>query len=185
MINLASITSRARSKLIAKAYQNWIIPGSKVLDVGCGNGVVSKRLAKDLNIIVEGCDILNYLAVEMPFYKMNDMADLPRKKTKYSATMFNDVLHHVPKDQQIILIKKALNISQTALIFEVRPTILGFIFDYLLNKIHNSDMPLPFSFRTTKEWEKSFKEAKINYKTKELKSPLWNPFSNIVFKLQK
>lgn len=35
MINLANITSTYRSKLIIKAYKEWVYPKLKVLGIGC------------------------------------------------------------------------------------------------------------------------------------------------------
>jgi 2-polyprenyl-3-methyl-5-hydroxy-6-metoxy-1,4-benzoquinol methylase len=45
-----SITQKKRAGIIANTYRNWGIEGTKVLDVGCGNGVVSEVLVKELGL---------------------------------------------------------------------------------------------------------------------------------------
>lgn len=97
---LANITSIYRARLIAEHYAKWLKPNEKVLDVGCGNGVVTKFLSEDLGVIIEGCDIENYLSKQIKFKIMEKHDELPYDDNSFDAVMFNDVLHHTSKTNQ-------------------------------------------------------------------------------------
>lgn len=184
-MQLANITSTYRARIISKVYKKWIKSHSTVLDVGCGNGIVTKTLSQSLNIKAYGCDILNYLKINLEFKTMKNFSKLPYKNSSFDYVMFNDVLHHTELDNQIVLIKEALRVSRTVLLFEVYPTISGRTADYILNKIHNPKMNIPFTFRTTKNWQQLFRENKIKFEFQKAPKPRFYPFTHIAFKLTK
>ena len=184
MIKLANITTLYRSKLIAEAYKQWLNPKKNVLDVGCGTGVVAHELQESLNIKVTGCDIDKYLIVDIPFKRMESFDKLPNfGKKKFDACMFNDMLHHTDYQNQVKLLRQAINISKICLLFELKPTMAGRIADLVINKIHNPNMNIPYTYRTPGDWKKLFKEIGYKYEIKEVKKPFWYPFSHIAFKI--
>src|SRR5260221_12795679 len=122
MISLAQFSTTYRSKLIIDSYKNWIKTNDRVLDVGCGNGIVTEELKKYFHIDVTGCDMLNYLQVDLPFIQMHAENKLPFKQNSFDIIMFNDVLHHTAKDNQEKLLQEALRAGDKVLIFEVQPT---------------------------------------------------------------
>lgn len=185
MINLAAITSKYRGKLIIDAYRKWIKRGETVLDVGCGNGVVSNEIKNQFKLNLTGCDVMSYLTENIPFIKMKSEDKLPFRTKSFDIAMFNDVLHHTSFATQQKLLVEALRVADKVLIFEVKPTIVGIIADYLLNKVHNKNMNIPFTFRTVGGWQALFKSLGIKYGSLEVKRPLFYPFSHIVFYLQK
>ena len=107
-MKLAHITSKRRGELIAKTYSNNLIKGSKVLDVGCGTGIVSKEISDILSVKVTGCDIDKYLLTNLSFKKMHSGNKLPFAKRIFDAAMFNDVLHHIDYEIQ----EELLSIAQ-------------------------------------------------------------------------
>lgn len=184
-MSLADITSTYRCKLIIATYKGWLRRKSKVLDVGCGNGIVLARLKKHFNVIVTGCDIINYLKYDIPYVEMGLEDKLPFKKKIFDIVMFNDVLHHMELKNQKKLIQEALRIADNVLIFEVQPTYTGKIFDYVLNKIHNPIMRIPLTFRSTEAWIILFKTLGVNYKIRYVKKPFFYPFLHIAFCINK
>jgi SAM-dependent methyltransferase len=183
-MKLANITSIYRSKLIAHSYKGWLDKNLEVLDIGCGTGVVLNELHKEFNFkSLVGCDIENYLVVNVPFKQMVSFSSLPFSKNDFDLVMFNDVLHHTSYVNQRKLIKEAIRVAKVILIFELKPTLLSKVGDYILNKIHNPRMDIPYTYREVKGWELFFNDLKVKYEKKEVNSPFWYPFKHIAFRL--
>lgn len=181
MMNLAFLTTQYRVALIAKSFKRWVIRNQRYADVGCGNGVVSHYLAKVLKIDITGCDILKYLKYDIPFKKMRSVGKIPFNNNSFDGVMINDVLHHMSYRNQKKILNEGCRVAKKLLIFEEEPTYLAKIFDYLLNKIHNSQMDVPLSYRSRKEWENLFKQMRYKYRTKVVERRFWYPFSHLAF----
>lgn len=184
MIKITSLTTMYRASLIARAIKPWLIKGQTCLDVGCGNGVVASHLGKTLDIQITGCDILNYLEVNLPFKKMATPKKLPFMDDSFEFVMLNDVLHHMDYPTQIDALTEAIRVAKKIIIFEEKPTIKAKMFDYLLNKIHNAEMNIPLAFRTKNDWVKLFKSLGYRFEAKEVSAPAWYPFSHLAFQLR-
>ena len=184
MITLSEFSSSYRAKLILQVYKQWVKKGEKVLDVGCGNGVVSIFLKNELKVKLEGCDIDDYLSQDIKFTKMSRGNKLPFKNRSFDVVMFNDVLHHMSKKNQIDLIKESLRVGKKVLIFEVNPTFVAKIFDLFLNKIHNPRMNIPFTFRSIDDWQSLFEEEGYRAQVKIIRRPLLYPFSHVAFNIK-
>lgn len=182
--NISSITSPYRANLIIKTYRNWFKRNGKVLDVGCGTGIVANLLKKELGLNITGCDVKNYLVHNIPFVKIKG-DKLPFPKQSFDVVLFNDVLHHIDKAKQEQVISEALRVGKNVFIFEIEPSLSGKIFDIVLNKFHYGDLAVPLSFRYPQEWKQLFKELSANYDYNKLKRPFWYPFTHIVFRVSK
>lgn len=182
--NITKLTSSYRSKLILEAYGNWIKKGDKVLDIGCGNGIITNFLNQKLDIKITGCDVKNHLIFKIPFIKM-ESGKLPFRKKVFDVSLLNDVLHHISRDEQITLINQTLQVSDKLLIFEAEPTLTSKVADILLNKFHYGDLKAPLTFRGAAEWNKLFKSLALKTKTIKLEKAFWYPFSHIAFEIRK
>jgi hypothetical protein len=85
----------------------------------------------------------------------------------------------MPLLTQESIIIEAKRIAKKVLIFEVEPTLSGYLFDYIINKIHHWNMPIPLTFRTEKNWVKLFKIHNLKTKIKRISSPFYYPFRHI------
>ena len=184
-MRLAHVTSKYRAAIIAAAYYNWLKEGSKVCDIGCGTGVVGKYLSDKLKLQLVGVDIDNYLAEKIQFKKMDSPTRLPFTSKEFKYAMFNDVLHHTKYPDQVSLLKESLRVADEVLIFELKPTLVGKLLDFILNKIHNFQMGVPFTYRTRSDWLKLFKDLNLKYQIEKVETPYWYPFSHIAFKVSK
>lgn len=170
---------------MTKAYDKWLKRNEKVLDIGCGRGTITKLLMDYYSLQLQACDIKNYLIYQdIPFKKMIK-GKVPKFKYKFDAALLNAVLHHIPKDKQADLIWQALKVSKKVLIFEMKPTFLAKIFDFLLNKLHYENSEIPLSFRKIPDWKKLFKELNIKSQSIVINRPFWYPFSHIAFMIGK
>ena len=185
-MKLANFTSRIRARLIAKSFNRELVTGSEILDIGCGTGVVLKELA---NIFpfkkMMGCDIENYLITDIPFKIQKDSSILPFKNNQFDIAMFNDVLHHIPFEEQKILINESVRVSKKVIIFELLPKPINKLGDYLLNKIHNPNMYIPFTYRTVSGWKNVFSKDGISCKVVAVNKPLLYPFDHVGFILSR
>lgn len=185
MINLANYTSNYRGRLILNSYQDWIKHKQKVLDIGCGTGIVAALIKQEFKTKVTGADVTNYLSQDIPFVKINPQSKLPFKKDSFHIVMLNDVLHHIPKEEQQTLIAESLRIAKKVLIFEIKPTKIGIFFDIALNIIHYGGLNTPFSHRSSQQWSNLFKKLKANYQVKYPKKPPFYPFEHMAYCISK
>lgn len=185
-MNLSSITSKYRGELIIKAYKNWIKKGDRILDVGCGTGIVSRQIADYFNVNMTGCDINNYLICNIPLLLIDKKYHIPVPNESFDIVMLNDVLHHVKKNDQKKLICETIRIAKRVLVFEFEPTISGKIFDIVLNFLHYNGLDTPLSFRKIPEWENLFNKLSVEFKIVKIKKPFWYyPFSHVALYLWK
>lgn len=178
-----SWTQKRRAKIILNSYRKWNLKGKKVLDAGCGNGVVSQILKAELEIDLCGTDIADYLKADIPFKKMNNPTSLPFEDSSFDYVMFNDVLHHL-YDVEFLLLE-AKRVGGDVLVFEDEPHPLLNIIDKVLNFFYYSKMPCPLNFKTEKGWCALFNKLGFNCETGKAAYPVCYPFRNMVFKLVK
>ncbi len=181
---LSQLLQYNRAKLVINTYKGWLIPRSKVLDVGCGDGILTQVLSQKYNLKVIGCDIEKFLTVPLNFVLMKDKNKLPFPDHHFDIVMFNDVLHHTSAPTQYSLLKEALRTAKkSVLIFEAKPSLATYLFDFLLNKISHPSMNVPLAFRDKKGWESLLRkfDARVDYK-KCPRSP-FSPFAHFAFRL--
>lgn len=185
-MKLALITSKIRANIISSTFEDQIRKSSSVLDIGCGTGVVLNELFRKFSIKnVVGCDIENYLIPKIKFKLQKYPDKLPFHDNTFDLTMFNDVLHHIPYSVQKKVLVESLRVGKKTIVFELIPETINKIGDIILNKIHNPNMSVPFTYRSLKEWQKVFEELKINHKFASVqKRPLY-PFNHIGFILSR
>lgn len=182
---IADFTSPIRAKIIAESYKAWVKKGDSLLDIGCGTGVVADELRRLLKVKISGCDTDKYLLRNIHYKNMSSDNQIPFKSNQFNIAMFNDVLHHTSYKTQIKLIKDSLRVANEVFIFELIPTLRGKLLDYLLNKIHNPRMNIPFTYRRQKDWEKLFRNNSINYDKRQVKTPWFYPFSHVAYRIFK
>lgn len=183
-MNIQHFTTSIRFRILLKAYQNWIKNKDKIVDVGCGNGIITKLIKDHFQADITACDIKNYLVYNLPFINLTEK-NLSSIKKKFDVAMLNDVLHHIPKEAQEKLLLDCLKIAKKLLIFEAEPTLVGKVADIILNKHHYNTLNTPLSFRKYYEWKQIFKNLHLKSNSKRLKKPFLYPFSHVAFLVQK
>ncbi len=177
------ITLKHRAAMVNVAIAPFIKQGRKVLDIGCGNGVVSDEIRGHFGCVLTGTDIMEYLKRDIPFKKMPDIKTLPFQDREFDTGLLIDVLHHVPFDMQLPLVRETRRVCRDVLIFEVKPTLLAKAVDMAVNLIHNAKMPILLTHRTANLWVKLFERDGIHSDMIAVKRSLLWPSTNFLIYL--
>lgn len=183
-LNITKLTSSYRFKLIIQAFDRWLKKDIYVLDIGCGNGIITNLLKNSFSVRIVGCDIKNYLVFDIPFKKLSNQR-LPFKQGVFDVALLNDVLHHIDFQKQEYLIDEATRVAKRVLIFDAEPTIFGKIADIVLNKYHYGNLNIPLAFRDLFQWQQLFRTKNLKFQFVKLQRPFWYPFSHIAFELRR
>lgn len=172
------LTTRLRGTIIADEFAGHLSRGMTVIDIGCGNGVVSALLAERFDLNLTGTDIADYREKHIPFVPMTGTTLLLPDRS-FDRAFFNDVLHH--STEQRLLLAEAVRVAEKVLIFEIEPGFLIRLFDPTVNWFHHQAMPVPLAFRSSEEWRKVLAEWGLKAEVQAIGRPRWwYPFRHIV-----
>ncbi|HET6284442.1 MAG TPA: methyltransferase domain-containing protein [Polyangia bacterium] len=166
--------------------------GMSVLDVGCGDGYVIEELAARGAAEVHGVDILDMRRNKNMAFSLYDGQRLPFADNRFDMVMLSFVLHHVPDDGKIALLREALRVSRgKVFIAEDTPTTC---IDRLFSNRHGEsyrrriDSAAPFGFLSPTEWRWLFRgmgvEAESRVLSRFCRSVL-QPFARTAFVVRK
>lgn len=171
-----------RSKIIINAYQDWILNSDRILDVGCGNGIVTDELRKFFKCEITGTDILDYRRRKINFKIMQNKEKFDFQDNEFSICMFNDVLHHSKCYES--LLNEAARVAEKIIIFEMEPSFMASTLDILINKIHNPAMEAVVNLKSPQEWKMDFLKSGYTFEFRKINKPVFfYPFANFSFKL--
>ena len=103
-----------RVEVLANWFAQLLPAGSRVLDVGCGDGLISAVLqSKRPDIAVEGTDVLPRGHTHIPV-QIFDGRRLPFENASFDVVLFSDVLHHT--EDPIVLLQEARRVARCILI---------------------------------------------------------------------
>lgn len=165
----SKIYERAARKMCSDCRE-FIEKGSKILDLGCGSGIVAKNFQDFFQIEVMGVDIEDKRVVNIPF-KIIDGKNLPFPENFFDVVLTSYVLHH--SQDPIVLLKEAKRVSKDkVIVYEDLPT-EGFL-SKLICQLHNFTFNRFFqhqnnrlSFKSDKEWEKIFNSIGLSISHKK------------------
>jgi ubiquinone/menaquinone biosynthesis C-methylase UbiE len=138
--------------------QDFIKKGERLLDLGCGSGIVAKAFQDFFQAKVIGVDIRDQRIFNFPF-EIIDGKTLPFSEKSFDTVLISYVLHH--SNDPVALLKEAKRVSKKIIIYEDLP-------ETLLSKIYCKFHSITFnkffqknsnsSFKTSEEWEKIFQK---------------------------
>lgn len=175
---LASAIER-RSEIIFGEIEG-LLTGGSLLDVGCGNGLVSEAAAANFNRVLL-VDVVRYLShsVTLPFKCYTEGQKLPVSES-YDTVLLLTVLHHTA--DPVFLLKEAWKrTSKRLLIIE---SVVGFekrdgasnglsklpeadqvgyavFIDWFYNRVLHDAIPVPFNFTSPTHWRRVFEQHRM------------------------
>ena len=166
--------------------QKFIKKGDRILDLGCGSGIVAKTFQDFFQVKIIGVDVKDNRVVPVDF-KVIDGKNLPFPENSFDIVLINYVLHH-SKDQ-ISLLKESKRVCKNKIIiYEDLPE--GVI-SKLLCKIHGISfnkffkIENPAFFKTSEEWHTTFENLGLKTIFEKNVSCILNPVKKKLFVLEK
>ena len=126
-----AFVSSLRTKQLLAGYRGEILPGSLVLDVGCGSGTMAKAVEETCGAKIEGADITNLLVQDFPFHKLPEAWETWPDRS-FDIVMINDALHHMTAVIQLDTLRESLRVGKKVLIFETYPTLVAKALDLIM-----------------------------------------------------
>lgn len=181
----SKIYEKAARKM-AEQCQEYIEKGEKILDLGCGSGIVASVFQDFFQAEVVGVDIADSTVRDISFQIMSGK-EIPFPDNSFDSVLIAFVLHHA-KDP-VSLLKEAKRISRKRIIvYEDLPEgpassffcrLHGFSFDrWFQNKKTTS-------FKKERDWKKIFNQLELDLIAEKEASSDLNPVQKKLFVLQK
>lgn len=151
-----------RVRVLADAIGRLLPAQARVLDVGCGDGLISSRVAAARpDITIEGIDVLVRPQTHIPMREFNGH-EIPADDKTYDVVMFVDVLHHT--NDPHVLLKEAGRVAKSDIVIKdhcrngwlAGPT-LRFM-DWVGNAHHG--VVLPYNYWSEQQWRAAFADRK-------------------------
>lgn len=149
---------RRRVRVLAARLAALVPPGSELLDVGCGDGLLSWRLAAARpDLRVSGIDVKVRDGTPIPVSAF-DGRSIPRPDRSSDVVLFVDVLHHTHDPE--VLLREACRVARRAIVIKdhlltgalAGPTLR--LMDWIGNARHGVD--LPYNYWPPARWKAAF-----------------------------
>ena len=158
------IVFERRVDVIVGALERLLPVGARVLDVGCGNGWVSRRLMdRRDDLAISGLDVLRRKESYIPVRLFNGET-LPFADDAFDCVLFIDVLHHTKVAARLIA-EAARVASQTLIIKDhLLDPVLAYPTLAFMDWVGNSHqgVVLPNNYWRRASWDKTFSELGIS-----------------------
>jgi glycosyltransferase involved in cell wall biosynthesis/SAM-dependent methyltransferase len=149
---------RRRARKLAAGLGNLLPVKGRILDVGCGDGLIDSLMMKDSpGREIVGADVARRLQSHIPVISF-DGEKLPFESKSFDAVMFIDVLHHARAPE--VLLSEAARVSQGVVLIKDHICegrwdymVLRFM-DWIGNAPHG--VVLPYSYFGEKKWRGIF-----------------------------
>lgn len=147
-----------RTRVLSERLAALLPEQARVLDVGCGNGLIDRLIAeRRTDVTIAGLDLIVRPETHIPVTQF-DGKHIPFEDDSFDVVMFVDVLHHT--DDPEILLAEARRVARAAVVLKdhtrdgvlAGPT-LRFM-DWVGNAPHG--IPLPYNYWPEQRWREAF-----------------------------
>ncbi len=147
----------------------FIPEGSRIIDLGCGSGIVGQKLSEHFKAQVIGADVADTRAKNIPFCLIGDNV-LPFDNDEFDICFISFVLHHATNPA--ITLKEAKRITKDKIII-YEDLAEGFFarircfFHKMFYNILAGTWGKRCHFKTQGEWEKLFSDLGLEVAAKK------------------
>jgi SAM-dependent methyltransferase len=166
-----------RVRVLCDAIAELIPPNARVLDVGCGDGLLSKRIQlKRSDLSIMGIDVLLRPMTHIPVTQF-DGQKLPFADDGFDVVMFIDVLHHTTDPNSLLL--EAARVSKSCLIIKdhTKDGMLAGPALRFMDRVGNArhGVALPCNYWPERRWRETFAkmELEVSFWTQNLAMYPW------------
>lgn len=167
--------------------QDFIKENSKILDLGCGSGIVGEEFQKFFKADIIGVDIKDLRIKKIPF-KSFDGLNLPFLDNSFDTVLISYVLHHA-RDPEFLLKEAKRVVKNRIIIYEDLPEgFLAKLFCYF----HGISFGLFFqknkesgTFKNDVEWKEIFGNLGLRLTFEKKVSPVFYSVKQKLFILEK
>lgn len=174
-----------RARRMAGFFKEHIKSGDRALDIGCDDGSLTMALKSVLNVDLKllGIDVAE---CDPPYdFKLIKEGNLPFKENEFDISLIIGVLHHMPYDKQMAVVKEAARVSKKVLIEEYPNCMFAKLIDILANKLNGTKSKLILTMRTLKEWNELFRENNLKREQRVVGSEFSHPINTYLFVVEK
>lgn len=166
-----------RTAVLARMLSERIPPGARVLDVGCGDGLVASRIVElRPDVEIEGVDVLLRPDVRIPVRPF-DGREIPFPDRAFDAVLLVDVVHHAEEPEA--LLRESARVCRGVILLKdhllhgklAEPT-LRFM-DRVGNARHG--VAIPGNYWTPERWKRTLPELGLSVEEWTTDVPLY-PF---------
>ena len=161
-----------RVRVLRDSLSQLIPSNSTVLDVGCGDGLISRLIMDQRpDVQLSGIDVLVRGETKISVNPFNGR-EIPFPDKSFDAVMFVDVLHHT--DDPTILLREARRVARKFILIKDHRRnglLAGWtlrLMDWIGNAHHG--VALPYNYWSHGRWEHGFSE--LNLKVNDWKQDL-------------
>jgi SAM-dependent methyltransferase len=164
--------SRRRIDVLSSWFARLAPNGSRLLDVGCGDGLISGALrSKRPDVRIQGIDVLPRQITHIPV-ELFDGVHIPYDDLSFDLVLFSDVLHHT--EDPAVLLREARRVAARGILIKdhyhkglAAGARLRFM-DWVGNA--RFGVNLPYNYWTERQWKESWE--KVGLRPEELNTRL-------------
>ncbi len=157
-----TLVAGRRGHVLAEHLAALLPPRAKVLDVGCGDGVIDHLVSQQrADVTIQGIDVLVRQDTQVPVEEFDGIS-IPYPDASFDTVMFVDVLHHTRNP--FALLREGQRVAKTVVIKDhfrngiLAKTSLRFM-DWVGNAHHG--VALPYNYWSRSEWSAAFEAAHL------------------------
>ncbi len=174
---------KRRVSVLAEAIGPLIPPGSRIIDLGCGDGALSASIVtRTQGVTIEGYEALVRGECCIPVHAF-DGTHVPLDDASVDGVLLADVLHHT--EDPMVLMREAVRVARHFIIIKDHRTsrmgavpLLRFM-DWVGNRAHH--VALPYNYWSEAQWHQAWHALETNVEYHKTKLGLYPRPANWLF----